>query len=135
MLSREWKKVEGFSNMGEDYESLVARKADGVIEVAYAAFGGLKVIELKGVTDVVESTELTVEDIMNAVGDDWEIAIPMFEGDVANLYVVDSCSNVYTVEEYSQNKETNVECVSSEEYDVDSLSELEYELLKEFDLA
>lgn len=128
MLTNEWKNVEGFSNMGEDYENIAARKIGDVVQMAYMACAGLKVVELTGIKEIEAPKTLSLLDFVNEYGDDWEIGIYVKEDGEYHTVVLDSCGEVGSALE-------SVQCVSTEEYDVDNMDELEVELLKLYDLV
>ena len=128
MLTNEWKNVEGFSNTGEDYENIAARRMGDVVQVAYMAFAGLKVVELKGVEDIVKPDYSNVLDFVNEYGDDWEIGIYVKNGDEVLVVTVDCCSE-------ANDGKNIISCVSSEEYDATMLEELDEELLELYDLV
>lgn len=130
MKCNKWIKVEGYSNMGEDYEYLVAKLDGTTLSVAYMAFGGVKIVELSNVTDVLEINLASIAEVVAEFLDDWEIAIPIESNGNKITVIVDSISEVTTY----GGEECPVTVLSAEEYDSDTLDELDADLLKAFDL-
>ena len=127
MITNEWTIVEGFSNMGEADENIAARRTGDVVQVAYMAFSGIKVVELSGVEDIDLPVGASYLYFANTFGDDWEIGIYVKKGDEYVAVAIDSNSDVVSVD-------SSIECESSEEYDCDSVSELDEELLELYGL-
>ena len=128
-MEKVWKEVEGISNMGEDYEFLAAKKEGVYVEVAYMAFGGLKVVELVGIHAILHADNLH-EDVVNNFGDDWEIAFSAITEQGNNVIItIDSCSNINSVGDAD-----GVECTNSMEYDADTIGELDDTLLLLYDI-
>lgn len=136
-MNNDWKMVDGFSNMGDDDESVVAKVGDdGVTSIVYSAYGGLKLIELTGITKVTRfdnsSSDFSV--VISECGDDWEVAFPAVCGDVDVIVVIDDNSYV-TLIPMGESSVINVEyptVVSAEEYDADECENLPEEVLNLF---
>lgn len=139
MLDNKWKQVEGFSNMGDDDESIFAKKVDGVTSIAFAAYGGLKIIEVTNIDDFgkFENTGVDFSVVISECGDDWEIAVPVIIGGVPVIIASDDNSMI-TVIPMEENEVITVatpDVVSSEEYDADECDDLEEDLLRLFHLV
>lgn len=139
MLDNKWKQVEGFSNMGDDDENIFAKQVDGVTSIAFAAYGGLKIIEVTNIDDFgkFENTGVDFSVVISECGDDWEIAVPVIIGGTPVIIASDDNSMV-TVIPMEENEVITVstpDIVSSEEYDADECDDLEEDLLRLFHLV
>ena len=139
MLDNKWKQVEGFSNMGDDDENIFAKQVDGVTSIAFAAYGGLKIIEVTNIDDFgkFENTGVDFSVVISECGDDWEIAVPVIIGGIPVIIASDDNSTV-TVIPMEENEVITVltpDIVSSEEYDADECDDLEEDLLRLFHLV
>ena len=154
MRINKWEVIQGASNLGEDDIRVAALKVGidgvytGITKIAYCAYGGLKILEVKGITDLVveenpygECEAVFLEEYLE--GTDWEVGfsakIPDFEDNI--LLLIDDCE-MFGVECESDTIELNVsdeddtedrlEVISSEEYMADQYDELDIDLLKIF---
>lgn len=119
--------VEGVVNTGDSDERLVARKtADGNTELVFCAYGGLRVVELKGDVkfDDVHNHLSLVKELHDNVGDDFEVMAAVKVNDDAAMIAIDSmdkitwagcdpctevtASNVYEAEEYDQLEDEDI---------------------------
>lgn len=139
MLENKWKQVEGFSNMGDDDESIFAKKVDDVTSIAFSAYGGLKVIEVTGIEDFgkFENTSADFSVVISECGDDWEIAVPVIIDGTQVILATDdnSTATVIPMEENEVISVATPDIVSAEEYDADECDDLEEDLLRLFHLV
>lgn len=139
MLENKWKQVEGFSNMGDDDESIFAKKVDDVTSIAFSAYGGLKVIEVTGIDDFgkFENTSADFSVVISECGDDWEIAVPVIIDGTPVILATDdnSTATVIPMEENEVISVATPDIVSAEEYDADECDDLEEDLLRLFHLV
>lgn len=139
MLENKWKQVEGFSNMGDDDESIFAKKVDDVTSIAFSAYGGLKVIEVTGIEDFgkFENTSADFSVVISECGDDWEIAVPVIIDGTPVILATDdnSTATVIPMEENEVISVATPDIVSAEEYDADECDDLEEDLLRLFHLV
>lgn len=147
MITKDWKEIEGIQNVGEDDERVVGMRntnyitgtpADS-IQIAFCAFGGLKVIEIEGVRDVC-----SIEDVHNAytnmkeeIGDDFEVAVPIVTVSGRKAFIaIDSSGDIVFAGmndgEVVPDKPTVTQV---DEYDAYEMEDLDYELLEKFDFA
>lgn len=131
MASEKWSISEGFSNMGEDNESVVARLYENNLWIGYQAYGGVKVVELDGIVDTckLEETGKTLQDVADEVGDDYEVALPVIVDGKNVIIVLDNNDYITIVAEEKGVKTPNV--VSSDVYEWDDVEEF-YEEHPEF---
>lgn len=128
MVNEKWEVVEGINNMGESSEDIAAKRtSDGNIMLIYAAYGGAKSIEINAITDLCNLSDVgkTEQDIQEALGDDWEVAVPVILNGDKVLAVIDCNDDIklLTDKEYE-----NVPVVqSSDTYDSSEFEELSYE--------
>ncbi len=143
MLSKEWTQVDGFSNMGEDDETIAGRMYEqGVMSIGFLAYGGLKVADISGVTDATQFSDRdeAYSKVIAECGDDWEVAVAAKVSNTEVALVIDSNGGVATIN-LSDNTEIDDSAVMvsySEEYDSDGLESLmedEYDLLDLFGLV
>lgn len=149
MKINKWEVLQGASNLGEDDIRVAGLKVGsdgintGITKIAYCAYGGLKILEVKGITDLVveedpygECEAVFLEEYLE--GTDWEVGfnakIPDFDDDV--LLLINDCE-MFGVECESDpsdecDTEAKLEVISSEEYMADQYDELDIELLKIF---
>ena len=134
MLTKEWKNVEGFSNMGEGDDNIFARRVDNTVELAYMAFSGIKIVEMKNIEDINPCSEsgFNLNDVQCFKGDDWEVAIATKVGEGVGLLTVGNCDEVSTQDLRVGNEP---EIIASYEYDIDSYDEVDEDLLNKFGLS
>lgn len=97
MAKGKFKYVEGATNTGESEERIAARRTeDGNTEVAYAAYGGMRVVELNGEVqfDDINSHLKLVKELHDQVGDDFEIMLAVKVSDDAAVIAVGSMDEV-----------------------------------------
>lgn len=140
MANNLWKQVEGFSNMGDDDERVMAKQDGETTSVAYSAYGGLKVVELTGIEDFgkFENTEVDFSLVISECGDDWEVAIPAVCDGVSIIVVIDDNSNVSVIPMNESDDVVSVavpDVETSEEYDSDECADLDEDLLRLFNLV
>ena len=140
MANNLWKQVEGFSNMGDDDERVMAKQDGDMTSVAYSAYGGLKIVELSGVEDFgkFENTEVDFSLVISECGDDWEVAIPAICGGVNVIVVVDDNNNVSVIPMDESEDVVSIETPevqASDEYDADECVDLDEDLLRLFNLV
>lgn len=139
MLENKWKQVEGFSNMGDDDESIFAKKVADVTSIAFSAYGGLKIIEVTGIEDFgkFENTSADFSVVISECGDDWEIAVPVIIDGTPVILATDdnSTATVIPMEENEVISVATPDIVSAEEYDADECDDLEEDLLRLFHLV
>lgn len=154
MKINKWEVIQGASNLGEDDIRVAALKVGvdgvytGITKIAYCAYGGLKILEVKGITDLVvdenpygECEAVFLEEYLEDT--DWEVGfyakIPGFDGDVllsindCEMFRIECCPETTESDisdEYAT--EDKLEVVSSEEYMADQYDELDIDLLKIF---
>lgn len=141
MLNNEWKVIKGYSNMGDDTDTIVARKGDdGKVFIGYMAYGGVKLVELVGIDDVAEVEESgdVFSEIISECGDDWEVAIPVKISEVSAIVVIDSNSSTSLIKKDGVADVERPSVDFSVEYEAEELDELmeeDEELLRALDLA
>ena len=148
MITKEWKEVEGIQNVGEDDERVVAMRNYSYstgelldsIQVAFCAFGGLKVLEVENVIDFcpMEHVNGLVGIMGQEIGDDYELAIPVVLVDKTEaLIAIDSSGDVNFVVTSEPGKGTTITPVvtQADEYDAYEMEDLDYDLLEKFDFA
>lgn len=136
MLSNDWTQVDAFVNMGEDDESVYAKRTGDTVMFSYAAFGGLKLIEVNNIAEVIDvpDGEADYSKVMQQCGDDWEFATHIIKDGATAIMVVDSNSSVTLIPDGSSvfTQDNTPTVVSAEEYDaetMDELAEVEEELV------
>lgn len=147
MKNNKWEVAQGASNLGEDDVKVAVYKVEstgadnGITKVAYCAYSGLKILEIKGVSEVLiddvyngEDAE-KFEDIVEEK--DWEVGfVAKLNGDTDDYIVtIDDCENfvIQAVDKsFAVSKPVELKVLSSEEYMADEYDELDIELLKIF---
>lgn len=154
MKSNKWEVIKGASNLGEDDIRVAGFKVEsdgvctGVTKIAYCAYGGLKVLELRGVPDFEvedkpygECEALRFEEYLD--GKDWEVGffVKMYGCGGGILVSINDCE-MFEVDCQATTSGSDVnlehitqdelEVISVEEYMVDDYEELDLELLKIF---
>lgn len=127
-LTNEWAVIDGFCNLGEDVDTIVAKKEGNTTTIMFYAYGGVKVVELDGITEVFEPEYASnlYSLIISEYGDDWEVAFPIgVKGGAISIVIVDDCGDVTTLNLNDKAIGTDIKFISSEEYDVDSYDELD----------
>lgn len=136
MLTSEWKEVSAVSNLGEDDDRVVGRIANGTVELAYMAYGGVKIVALEGVKDVPDASS-GLPDVrkFNEIGDDYEVivavAIDIAGQTVVRFISIDSCDCATCPDDPTVDAQINVD---SAEYDADELESSETDLMEVFNL-
>lgn len=131
MLGSQWELVVGWSNMDEADDRIAARKLeDNLIEVAYFAYSGVKVIEIQGIKDILNFNNGYKDIPSDKVGEYYEIALRVQDVNNNNtgVIVVDDFG------ECSSNSTVTAEVVSEMEYDADEVGELDEALLRIMEL-
>jgi len=154
MKINKWEVIQGASNLGEDDIRVAALKVGidgiytGITKIAYCAYGGLKILEVKGIPDLevddrpygeCEAThfEKYLED------EDWEVGFfaKMYGCDGRVLVSINDCEMFSLCFDWATTEsdvsdeyvtEDKLEVVSSEEYMADQYDELDIDLLKIF---
>ena len=101
MLKNKWETVCGISNLGEDDCSVAIRlNDDGTTQIAFAAFSGLKVIELTNVSDGVTGTfsDNDVAMVEHWVDDYYDVAFKAIVDDREAIIVIDECDKVTLID-------------------------------------
>lgn len=121
MLNDKWCLTQGYSNMGENNESVVAKLSNNGAFVSYIAYGEIKVLEISGIVDfcLIEETGKELTDVVEAVGDDYEVALPVIIEGVSVMLVVDNIDNLEIISD--KTIKVNPEVESSELCDIDCL--------------
>lgn len=102
MVNEKWEVIEAVNNMGEASEEVGARRTkDGNLMLIYAAFGGVKAIELNAIADVcmISETGKTEQDVQEAAGDDFEVAIPVVLNGDKVMLVIDCNDDIQILSE------------------------------------
>lgn len=136
MLTSEWKEVSAISNLGEDDDRVVGHIVNGSVEVAYLAYGGLKIASLTGVKDIPDvSSGIPNVSEFSGLGDDWEVginAVVEIDGAAQICYLaIDSCDCLSCVNHPETEGKLDVDTC---EYDSDDFDELDQDLIEFFDL-
>lgn len=126
MLTKEWKQIMGLANIGDDEEAFAAKQENDITEIAFMAYGGVKIIEVEGLDDIgrLEDPSSELSMIMSEWGDDWEAAIPIVKGDNKGIVVFDelgNCGVIVTEGEDGSIPTPNV--TGSMEYDAEECAE------------
>jgi hypothetical protein len=140
MLRNEWTQVVGFANMGEDDESIFAKASGDFVQVAFTAYGGLKVIEISGIEDFSNfmNTEKDFSTIISECGDDWEVALPVVCAGQKIILVVDDLGDITAIPLCDGDNvpvSLPAEVTNMGEYDADEMEELDEDLLRKFNLV
>lgn len=120
MLNEKWMITDGVSNTGESSETVAARVYNKNVMVAYMAYGGIKIIELSGVSDFCgkENVNVTDAEISEQVGDDYEVLLPVVIEGSNVVLIVDSMDSLTVV---GGTVSTVPTVVSSEDYASDEI--------------
>lgn len=128
MVTEKWETVNAINNMGEASEDVGAKRTkDGNIILIYAAYGGVKAIELNAIADVcsILDTGKSEQDVQEAVGDDYEIAIPVVVNGDKVMLVIDCNDEIKLLTDKSYENVPEVQM--SDTWDAEDFEELSYE--------
>lgn len=128
MVNEKWEVIDSINNMGEASEDVGARRTkDGNIMLIYAAYGGVKAIELNAIADVCSMTETgkTEQDVQEVAGDDYEIAVPVVVNGDKVVLIIDCNDDIKLVSEKTYENTPVVQ--SSNTWDSSEFEELSYE--------
>ena len=137
MVANRWKTIVGVVNTSDDVEVLAAKENDDcTFDIAYAAYGGVKIITVKGVHDIVDSgvSEQVMDYAMTAMradaGDDWEILFFIIKDNVIHGVYADDCNTVTVLPSGDHTFEGEVDIDESREFSVDEFDEVDEDALR-----
>lgn len=137
MKKGNWSVVGGMSNLGEDCVTVAGILNEDSTQVAFAAYSGLKILNITGVDDMVEQglSMQELQAVNHVVGDFWDVTFKAIVNGEEVLVVVNECDNVTLIDAASMTEVNNqeVEVDYSEEFDASMYDELDSNMLYLFD--
>lgn len=137
MKKGNWSVVGGMSNLGEDCVTVAGILNEDSTQVAFAAYSGLKILNITGIDDMVEQglSMQELQAVNHVVGDFWDVTFKAIVNDEEVLVVVNECDSVTLIDAASMTEVNNqeVEIDYSEEFDASMYDELDSNMLYLFD--
>lgn len=132
-----WSVVGGMSNLGEDSTLVAGIINEDSTQVSFAAYSGLKILNLIGIDDMVEQ-ELSMQELQavnHIAGDYWDVTFKAIINGEEYLVVINECDNITLINSATMAEVNNhgVEVDYSEEFDATMYDELDSNLLYLFD--
>lgn len=137
MKKGNWSVVGGMSNLGEDCVTVAGILNEDSTQVAFAAYSGLKILNITGIDDMVEQglSMQELQAVNHVVGDFWDVTFKAIVNGEEVLVVVNECDSVTLIDAASMTEVNNqeVEIDYSEEFDASMYDELDSNMLYLFD--
>lgn len=133
-----WEYVAGVNNTGDDDERIVAGVEGNETHIFFTAYGGLKRVTIGQVlifNDKADESGMQ-EEVDHNITESWEAAVGILVNGSPDTLVISEMGECALLSDLMTGSESRLYSVSeSEEYDADTMGEVDANLLKMFDFC